>query len=407
MSHTAAALSLDEALSRLLAQPWPTPTLETLPLSQALGRVLAQEIIAPVNVPPFDNSAMDGWAYINSPLPADGTLKIVGRVAAGHPFNGTLNPGEAVRIFTGAPVPAGADTVAMQEDCTATDTTVTVPTRLPVGQNIRRAGEDVTAGHVVLKAGVRLRPQHLGLAATVGCTEVTVCRPLRAAVFSTGDELTPPGQPLPPGGIYDSNRATLSALLQKFGLIVTDLGILPDHEDTIATTLSAAARDHDVILTSGGMSVGEEDHVKAAVLRHGSLNFWRLAIRPGRPVAVGQVDQTPFIGLPGNPVAVTVLFLLLARPLLLRLMGAESVPLPRRAVTADFTFTHPLGRREWMRARLVGGPDTPTAVVYPNNSSGVLSSMVWADGLVEIPENVTTVKPGDVVYYTSLEELLA
>ena len=162
-----------------------------------------------------------------------------------------------------------------------------------------------------------------------------------------------------------------------------------------------------MILTSGGMSVGEEDHVKAAVLRHGSLNFWRLAIRPGRPVAVGQVDQTPFIGLPGNPVAVTVLFLLLARPLLLRLMGAEIPPLPRRAVTADFTFTHPLGRREWMRARLVGGPDTPTAVVYPNNSSGVLSSMVWADGLVEIPENVATVKPGDVVYYTSLEELLA
>ena len=407
MSHHAAALSLDEALARLLAQPWSTPATETLPLSQALGRVLAQEVIAPAPMPPFDNSAMDGWAYSCNPLPADGCLKIVGRVAAGHPFSGTLKSGEAVRIFTGAPLPAGADTVAMQEDCTATDDTVTVPTRLATGQNIRRAGEDVQAGHVVLKAGQRLRPQHLGLAATIGCSTLTVYRSLRVAIFSTGDELTPLGQPLAPGGIYDSNRVTMLALLQKLGLAVTDLGILPDREEAIADALQTAARDHDVILTSGGMSFGEEDHVKPAVLRHGSLDFWRLAIRPGRPVAVGQVNGTPFIGLPGNPVAVMVLFLLLARPLLLRLMGAEVPSLPRRAVKADFTVTHPLGRREWMRARLVGGPDNPTVVVHPNNSSGVLSSMVWADGLVEIPEDVATVRAGDMVYYTSLEELLA
>lgn len=407
MSHHAAALSLDEALARLLAQPWPTPATEALPLSQTLGRVLAQEIIASESMPPFDNSAMDGWAYCNNFLPADGCLKIIGRVAAGHPFDGTVKAGEAVRIFTGAPVPAGADTVAMQEDCTATETTVTVPTRLPVGQNIRRAGEDVQAGHVVLKAGQRLRPQHLGLAATVGCSTLTVYRPLRAAIFSTGDELTPLGQPLTAGKIYDSNRVTLLALLQRMGLTVTDLGILPDHEDAIADALQTAARDHDVLLTSGGMSVGEEDHVKPAVLRHGSLDFWRLAIRPGRPVAVGQVKGVPFIGLPGNPVAVMVLFLLLARPLLLRLMGAEITPLPRRAVVANFTITHPLGRREWMRARLIGDANNLSVTVHPNNSSGVLSSVVWADGLVEIPEDVATIQIGDTVHYTSLEELLA
>ncbi|HLO77095.1 MAG TPA: molybdopterin molybdotransferase MoeA, partial [Magnetospirillum sp.] len=334
-----------------------------------------------------------------------GRMPVVGTVAAGHPFAGSVPAGAAVRILTGAPVPAGVDTIAMQEDCRADGDTVVVP-ELAVGANLRQMGEDVRKGAVVLSPGIRLRPQDLGLAAATGRTGLSVVRRLRAAVFSTGDEIREPGEALPPGCIYDTNRATASGLLRALGAEVTDLGILPDKRELIARALAEAAATHDVVLTSGGVSVGDEDHVKAAVEANGALHFWKLAIKPGRPVALGRIGNAAFIGLPGNPVAVMVTFMLIARPLVLRLMGIKDTSVERYRVMAGFAFKHKPGRREWLRARVQAEGAGLVAEKFPAEGSGVLSSMVWSDGLVEIPEDTGDIAPGDLVAYIPYAEVL-
>ncbi len=407
----AGLMTIDQALARLEARLAPAVGTETVPLRQGLFRILAEDVVAGLDVPPHDNSAVDGWAFRHADLAEPGKLPVVGRVAAGHPFAGVLPSGGAVRIFTGAPMPAGADTVAMQEDCKEDGDAVVLPTRLKRGDNARRAGEDVTSGSVVLRAGTRLRPQELGLAAAIGRAELPVYRPLRVAVFSTGDEIREPGAALPPGCIYDSNRFTAGALLRGLGAEVTDLGILPDRLEVIRDALAEAAATHDLILTSGGVSVGDEDHIKPAVLALGSLDFWRLAIKPGRPVAIGEIGGgegtgTPFVGLPGNPVAVMITFMLIARPMVLRLMGATDTGLKRFAVEAGFACKHKQGRREYLRAKLVHADGRLVAAKFPSDGSGVLTSMVWSDGLVDIPEDRGDIAPGEMVEFVTYAEMM-
>lgn len=398
-------LRVEDALALLAERVVPLAGTETVALAAALGRVLAEDVVSPVNVPPYDNSAVDGWGFAAAGRPADGRLPVVGTVAAGHPYDGVVPAGSAVRILTGAPVPAGVDAVAMQEDCQAADGAVGVPV-LEAGANVRDKGQDVRVGATVLQAGIRLRPQDLGIAAATGCTELVVRRRLRAAVFSTGDEICEPGKPLPPGCLYDTNRTTASALLRTLGAEVTDLGILPDKRDLIAQALAEAAASHDVVLTSGGVSVGDEDHVKAAVEAQGALHFWKLAIKPGKPVALGQVGNAAFIGLPGNPVAVMVTFMLIARPLVLGLMGIKDSSVQRYRVEAGFAFRHKPGRREWLRARVRAEGGRLVAEKFHSEGSGVLSSMVWSDGLVEIPEDAGDLAPGDVLAYIPYAEVL-
>ncbi len=411
-AHGPKALSLDEAVARIDQGFGPVTGTESVPLRAALGRVLAEEVVAPLHVPPADVSAMDGWGYAaGSGGEAVGGLRrlsVVGRVPAGSSFDGVVGGGQAVRIFTGAPVPAGVDTVAMQEDCRGEGETVQVPAALKRGANIRPAGEDMTAGSVVLRPGQRLRAQEVGLAAAVGRAALTVRQPLRVVLFSTGDELREPGGPKPAHAIYDANRYTLAAQLDALGVEVRDLGILPDRPDATRAALAEAAGTADLLVTSGGVSVGEEDHVKAAVSALGSIDLWTLAIKPGKPLALGRVGNTPFLGLPGNPVSAMVTFLLVGRPLVLRLSGATSTATPRSLVVAGFSFDKKAGRREFLRARLERGPDgRPLAIKFPSNSSGVLTSMVEADGLVDVPADTQSVRPGDLVDFLPFTGLFA
>jgi molybdopterin molybdotransferase len=401
-------MTVEEALALLDGRLAPVTAVETVPLAAALFRILAEDVVSPLDVPPHRNAAMDGWAFRLTDLPENGPprLPVAGRVAAGHPLGGPLPHGAAVRIFTGAAMPAGADTVAMQEVCTPGDGWVELPATARRGDHVRQAGEDIAAGAAVLSAGTRLRPQELGVAAAMGLTALAVRRPLKAAVFSTGDEIRDPGTILPPGCIHDSNRFTTAGLLRALGAEVTDLGILPDRVEAIRDAMVAAAGSHDLLITSGGVSEGEEDHVKAAVEACGSLHFWRLAIKPGKPVALGEVAGTPFIGLPGNPVAVMVTFMLLARPVALRLMGAADPGVTRFPVEAAFACRHRPGRREYPRVRLSTAPGRLVAEKYPSDGSGVLSSMVWADGLVEIAEGRGDIAPGDMVDFLPFAEML-
>lgn len=398
-------LRVEEALTLLSRRVAVLDGVEEVCLADALGRVLAEDVVSPLDVPPHANSAVDGWGFAAADRPADGRMTVAGTVAAGHPFAGTVPVGMAVRILTGAPVPGGVDCVAMQEDCSGEGEVVTAPVLAP-GTNVRAQGEDVAQGATVLAAGIRLRPQDLGLAAATGRTRLVVRRRLRAAVFSTGDEINEPGMPLPPGGIYDTNRTTACALLRSLGADVTDLGILPDRREVIRDALARAATGHDLILTSGGVSVGDEDHVKAAVEACGSLHFWKMAIKPGKPVALGQVGAAAFVGLPGNPVAVMVTFLLVARPLVLGMMGIKDSAVPRYRVEAGFAFRRRPGRREWLRARVRAEDGRLVAEKFPSDGSGVLSSMVWSDGLVELPEDVAEVSPGDALAYVPYAEML-
>jgi molybdopterin molybdotransferase len=383
---------------------------ETVALGDALGRILADDLVAPIAVPPHANAAVDGYAVYFDDLSADAEtrLRIVGRAAAGHPTTHRPARGETVRIFTGAPMPDGPDTVMMQEDCRVEDGIVVIRPGIKRGANFRVAGEDVRAGAVVLGTGHRLRPQDVGLAASLGLRQLTVRRRLRVALFSTGDELVEPGEPLPPGAIYDSNRHTLAALLRVTGTALSDLGILRDDGPTIRAALETAAASHDAIITSGGMSTGEEDHVKAAVEAAGALHLWRLAIKPGRPVALGQIGRVPFIGLPGNPVAVMVTFLRIARPLLLKLGGATELEPTLYRVRAGFSYRKKRDRREYVRAWLEPGADGALeARRFPRDGAGILSSMVEADGLVELAEDVTALEPGTMVDYLPFSEVYA
>jgi molybdopterin molybdotransferase len=408
-AHGGKLMSLDDALALIEERTTVVAGVEAIALRDALGRILAEDLVAPFAVPPHANSAVDGYAIRFDDLSADSdtALRLAGRAAAGHPEGHALQSGEAIRVFTGAVMPEGADTVMMQEDCRVEGDRVVIPPGIKCGANRRRAGEDVEAGAVALTAGTRLRPQEIGLAASLGFASVPVRARLKAALLSTGDEIVEPGQPLTPGHIYDSNRYTLSALLKGLGVAVTDFGILADRKPVIRAALEHAARDHDLIVTSGGVSVGEEDHVKAAVEALGSLYFWRLAIKPGRPIALGQIGRTPFVGLPGNPVAAMVTFLRLVRPLILRLAGARERQPPFFRVRAGFEHRKKKGRREWVRVSLVekdgGGLE---ARKFPRQGAGILSSLVASDGLAELPEDLTRVEPGTMVDVLPFSEVL-
>jgi molybdopterin molybdotransferase len=399
-----------EALALLAERVGPVAETETVGLGQGLGRILAEDVAAPDDVPPHDNSAVDGYAVYYDDLDAQGDsrLPIGGRASAGHPLDGPAGRGAAVRIFTGAPMPEGPDTVLMQEDCRLDGDEVVIPPGIRRGANRRERGEDVRAGDVVLRRGQRLRPQDLGQAAACGRRELAVARPLHVALFSTGDELREPGTALEPGCIYDSNRFTVAGLLAGLGCRIDDLGILRDEPDAIHAALAEAARGHDLIVTSGGVSVGEEDHVRAAVESLGRLHLWRLAIKPGRPIALGQVDRVPFVGLPGNPVAVVVTFVNIVRPMILGLLGASELSPHHFRVRADFDHKKKKDRREWVRARLESdGAGGWRAVKFPREGAGVLSSLVESDGLVELAEDVTHLEAGTMVDFLPFSEVCA
>ncbi|HZF74496.1 MAG TPA: gephyrin-like molybdotransferase Glp [Acetobacteraceae bacterium] len=390
-------LSVEAAQALIAERVPPLGQAEQVPLRDALGRVLAAELRAPVPLPPFFNSAVDGYAFRHADLAGGATaLPVVGRVQAGAPA-AAIAPGEAVRIFTGAPMPPGTDTVMMQEDAREEDGRVVLAPGLKRGANCRPAGEDVAEGTVALPAGRRLGPAEIGLAAALGVRSLPVARPVRVGVFSTGDELAEPGHPLGAAQTYDSNRFTLLALLAGLPVAASDLGILPDDAAATATALAEAARGHDLLLTSGGVSTGEADHVKSAIEGGGRMVFWRLAIKPGRPAAMGVIRGTPVIGLPGNPVAAVVTFLHLARPLVLRLAGAEARPLPRFVAEAAFAYRKKAGRREYVRVRLLPGDGLPRAEKYAREGAGLLSSLTGSDAFAELPEECLQVSPGDRV----------
>ncbi|MDA1325660.1 MAG: molybdopterin molybdotransferase MoeA [Proteobacteria bacterium] len=381
---------------------------EILPLRAAAGRILAEDIVADRAVPPHDNAAVDGYAVFFGDLETTGEtiLPVAGRIAAGHPLERPAQRKEAYRIFTGAPMPSGADTVLMQEDCRLDGDRVMIPAGIRKGANRRFAGEDIEAGSTILSQGRSLRPQDIGLAASIGRTDLPVYRKLRVALFSTGDEVHDVGEDLPVGGIFDSNRYTIAALLENLGCIVDDLGILEDRYEPIMVALKNAADDHDVVMTSAGVSTGEEDHVRAVVEALGKLHFWRLAIRPGRPIALGQLGRVPFIGLPGNPVAVMVTFMRFARPALLLLGGCRDIKPSFFRVPVDFAYKKKADRREWLRAKLVPGPGGELqARKFPRDGAGILSSMVGADGLVELPEDLTRLEPGTMVDFLPFSEV--
>jgi len=391
----------------------PVAEVEDVPLSHALGRVVAADIVAADDLPPFDNSAVDGFAVRHGDLAPDADTKLViaERVMAGHAAVHPLAPHEAIRIFTGAPMPVGADTVFMQEDCRVEGDAVIVPPGLERGANSRFAGEDVPKGAIMLPAGRRLTAADTALAAAQGLTRVSVRRRLRVAVFSTGDEVVEPGAARPVATIYDANRHLLGGLLEKFGAVVTDLGILRDEPAALQTAIAGAADRHDVVITSGGVSTGEADHVRAAIESIGRLVFWRVAIKPGRPVAMGVVPGKPghaaaFAGLPGNPAAVYVTFVRVVWPLLLRLAGATQRRPLALPVRATFAYRKRNGRREYVRVSLRPAADGAVeAVKFPRDGAGVITSLTETDGLVELGEEVTEIAPGAIVGFLSYAAL--
>lgn len=402
----------DEALALLTERLSVVVDREDCALRDAAGRILAEDITSTRAVPPHDNAAVDGYAVRFEDLSADGETRLVltGRIAAGDISDRPIGAGEAIRIFTGAAMPADGDTVLMQEDCRedrqGDNTHVVIPPGIKQGANRRFAGEDIAAGDVILKAGTKLRPQEIGLTASIGLKTLSVYKPVRVALFSTGDEVRDAGEDLPPGCIYDANRYSVAAALERLGCIVDDLGILPDSYNVIRDTLSAAADDHDLIMTSGGVSTGEEDHVRAAIDALGKMHFWRLAIRPGRPLALGQIGNIPFIGLPGNPVAVLVTFMRFARPAILRLGGSRVTEPAMYRVRAGFPLKKKLGRREWLRVRLDRDADgAPVARKFPRDGAGILTSMVESDGLVELPEELTSFEAGTMVDFLPFSEI--
>ena len=407
-------LSLDEVHQRLLAVARDRVLTETEKVDtfDSLGRVLARGVVSALDVPPADNTSMDGYAMRAADVPAAGTVLPVSQRLPAGVVGAPLQPGTAVRIFTGAQVPAGADAVVMQEQCGAIPGdglgSVRIDTVPQPGQWVRRRGEDVLLGAEVLAAGTRITPQAMGLAASVGASRLTVRRQPRVALFSTGDELVMPGEPLKPGAIYNSNRFTLRGLLLAAGCVVTDLGIVPDRLDATRDALRTAAAGNDLILTSGGVSVGEEDHIKPAVKAEGWLEAWQVAMKPGKPLAFGAVrradgeSEALFMGLPGNPVSSFVTFLLAVAPVLRALQGCPGVMPQALPVRADFDWPKPDKRREFLRARFnaAGGVE-----LFANQSSGVLTSAVWADGLIDLPSG-QVVQRGDTVQFLPLSALI-
>ncbi|MGF6656724.1 molybdopterin molybdotransferase [Paraburkholderia youngii] len=401
-------LATADALAILLDAARAIDGIETLPTLDALNRVLATDVTSPLDVPPMHTSAMDGYAVRIADLAHGSRLPVSQRIPAGH-APAPLAPNSAARIFTGATVPAGADAVVMQEQTEVAGDEVTIVHRPQAGEWITAQGADIRAGSVILPAGTRLTPQALGLAASVGCAQLEVRRRVKVAVFFTGDELTMPGEPLKPGAIYNSNRFTLRGLLEKLGCDVTDYGIVVDQLDATRATLREAAEAHDLILTCGGVSVGEEDHVKPAVEAEGRLSMWQIAMKPGKPLAFGAVRrgaagtaETFFIGLPGNPVSSFVTFLLFVRPFVLRLAGVQAVAPRALSLRADFTQGKADRRNEFLRARVnaAGGLE-----LFANQSSAVLTSTVWGDGLIDNPPN-HAISAGETVRFIPFSELL-
>ena len=401
---------LDDALADLLSRARPIAGIECVPTLDASGRVLAADQVSRIDVPSADNTQMDGYALRCADVPEPGArLRVTQRIPAGHP-GVALEPGTAARIFTGGFIPEGADAVVMQEQCEAEGDAVIVTHRPAPGEWVRRRGEDIRAGSTLLAAGARLGPQAVGLAASVGLAELPVFRRVRVGCFFTGDELVMPGEPLPPGAIYNSNRFVLVALLRGLGCEVTDLGIVPDSLEATRAALREAGSHCDLVVTSGGMSVGEEDHVRPALEAEGELQQWQLAIKPGKPLAWGRIRRAGateggahFIGLPGNPVSSFVTFVLLVRPFVLRLQGVADVAPRARALRADFDWPRPDRRREFLRARInaEGGLD-----LFPNQGSAVLTSTVWADGLIDTPAGAP-IRRGDTVRFLAFADLLS
>jgi molybdopterin molybdotransferase len=402
-------MSVDEAVAIIAARVRPVEDIEAVVLAAADGRVLASDISAPFPLPPFTNSAVDGYAVRSGDLPQaeEQAFPVVGRIQAGAPAQAPVAAGHAVRIFTGAPMPQGADTVFMQEDVRLDQGSVVLPAGLKAGANVRPAGEDIPAGHAALPSGRRLRPQDVALVAAFGLTHVEVRRRIRVAVFSTGDELVSPGQPRGAAQLFDSNRFMLMALLVRLGCEVSDLGILGDDRAALASALKRAADAHDLVLTTGGVSTGEEDHVKAAVESVGTLVLWRMAIKPGRPVAMGMIGGTPLIGLPGNPVASFVTFVHVVRPTVLALAGAAQQRLVPMPVRAAFSYRKKIARREYIRVNLRKADDgVLEAAKFPREGAGLLSSLVDTDGLVELGEDITRVEPGQTVGFLGYANLI-
>jgi molybdopterin molybdotransferase len=403
-------MSVDEAVGIIAARVTPVKEVETVALTAADGRVLARDMVATLPLPPFTNSAVDGYAVRSRDLPltVEAAFPVTGRVQAGASAGAAIKPGHAVRIFTGAPMPDGADTVFMQEDVHLDgEGRVVLPAGLKPGANVRPAGEDIPVGSAALARGQRLRPQDIALVAAFGLTEVEVTRRIRVAVFSTGNELVAPGSQRAAAQLFDSNRFMLMAMLARLGCEVSDLGILGDDRASLAQGLKHVAGRHDLILTTGGVSTGEEDHVKAAVESAGRLVLWRMAIKPGRPVAMGIIGGTPFIGLPGNPVASFVTFVHVVRPTVLALTGATQRPLVPMPVRAAFSYKKKIARREYVRVNLRRAADGALeAVKFPREGAGLLSSLVDTDGLVELGEEITLVKPGESVGFLGYASLM-
>ncbi|MGV7215055.1 molybdopterin molybdotransferase MoeA [Bradyrhizobium sp. UFLA05-112] len=403
-------MSVDDAVGLIAARVNAIADIETVALVDADGRVLAHDIAAPLPLPPFTNSAVDGYAVRNADLPQanEEAFPLDSRIAAGSAADHPIKPGHTARIFTGAPMPPGAETVFMQEDVRVEESgKIVLPPGLNPGANVRPAGEDIPQGYVALRAGQRLRPQHVALAAAFGQTALDVIRRIRVAVFSTGDELASPGAPRAASQLYDSNRFMLMAMLRRLGCEVSDLGILRDEKASLADGLKQVAGQHDLILTTGGVSTGEEDHVKAAVESIGTLVLWRMAIKPGRPVAMGIIGGTPLIGLPGNPVASFVTFVHVVRPTVLALAGGLPEPLLPIPVRAAFTYKKKEGRREYVRVSLRKAEDGALeAIKFPREGAGLLSSLVETDGLVELGEAITQVEPGQGIGFLSYADLI-
>ena len=400
-------VSYDDALRSLLNKVSATEMVENKPLLEALSRILAQSIQSSINVPPADNSAMDGYAINTADIATAGTtkLRVSQRIAAGDTGQ-TLKPGTAARIFTGAPIPSGANAVIMQEQVEAIADTIEFKVRPSEQQNIRPAGNDIKIDDKILDQGCLLRPQALGLAASIGLQSLSVFQKIRVGIFFTGDELVEPGEALAPGKIYDSNRYTLHGMLQKLGCDIVDLGLVGDTLEATKAAMLEATGKADLVVTCGGVSVGEEDHVRIAIEQLGDLHLWRLAIKPGKPLAFGKINQTPFIGLPGNPVSVFATFMLFVSPVIKTLQGRYWQKPTAIPVTAGFDWPKPDSRREFLRARLEQDEDLAlVARIYPNQDSGVLTSTAWAQGFVEIAEGAT-VKTGDEVNYLPFSEFL-
>jgi molybdopterin molybdotransferase len=395
-------LSFDEALELLLAHARKVKGADRVPLTEATGRILAEPVLSTVDVPPLDNSGMDGYAVRCADVRAAGAmLRVAQRIPAGS-VGHTLEPGTAARIFTGAPVPPGADTVVMQEYCEQVAEGQVIVNRVPEpGENIRKLGEDICNGAEVLAAGIVLTPAAIGMAASVGVAQLPVLRRLSVGVLSTGSELVTPGEPLPSGRIYNSNRYQLTSILKGMGCDVTDYEPLPDDFEATKRALRKAGALHDLVITSGGVSVGEEDHVKPAVEAEGELTLWNVAVKPGKPLAFGKVGDADFVGLPGNPVSVFVTFHMLIRPFVRKCQGATDLLPAARDMVAGFEWSKPGNRREFLRVRV--GADGRLER-FPNQSSGVLTSCLWADGLADIPIG-QKVSPGDTLSYIRFSEL--